>query len=876
MARNEPGDPANRLCVNFGADINRKERTGLQCDGVKAKYVSREDLYKYWTCEKIGEILRVSETIADSQTVRRYYLQVLSTLVDVQATYHIPALQYLNQLISHDDHDATLPWLEPRHGFKDEVHFNLFRQLQWRFCPVAINRDRPMNNRLLDRCAILPLSQLDSTTEPEFRVKSTQRRESALTAFKVNAEDVAHPAPTGQEHAAIYNLVFKTYRNELVFNDELQAYHALHKNEHIIDYYGSFHWFTDSNDRCSTIILELAEEGSLLDLYKRNAPPTSNEGIRKFWTGYVGLIEGLVALHNRTNERGYTVIHQDLKPSNVLISRSKAQSPSTLHLKIGDLGASSVRFGSETQRDFGRDAGAGKTYGPPELHLSHRISFTVGTYVDIWALACILLEAAVWVSFGEVARQSFREDRIRETRELSDEHQAIGNGDAFHDGEKTLKCVQAIHKRIFDEGRRSDDITHQIVWYILKECLVEQELRPSAMQIRGKLREMLLQRHSTDPHGLPSSPSSGQQRQSWQQTPPAVNNGGDYMHGHGMEQTGRTLSRHARRTAPPLHDPGENQVPSPSSPLNEPVFSDPPMQTSPPQLPPTGNKRLPELPNDSSMQLQNGTHSHPAPDPGYAQGPSPQSTAPPYAPLNQDTPPTSTIKHSSHPPVSPRELHDWIKKDKDKKGSAGELRGWNAVRDSLEGRDFIIIVDNSRFMQVHHDDLFSLVKDLTYLMKFIDRDGVEVIFTSSPTVKHKVKTSSKMEELLKTHVSLRNNSICHMEHTMDTVVKDVKQRLRKLGEKQQSWRGSAFRGNSSKLKAMSIYVFTNGIWDDSGAGTCGVDQSIENLIAYMKTNGVSRTEAAIQFVRFGSSEKGMRRLIELDDDLPKRGANKNL
>lgn len=179
-------------------------------------------------------------------------------------------------------------------------------------------------------------------------------------------------------------------------------------------------------------------------------------------------------------------------------------------------------------------------------------------------------------------------------------------------------------------------------------------------------------------------------------------------------------------------------------------------------------------------------------------------------------------------------------------------------------------------MQVHHDDLFSLVKDLTYLMKFIDRDGIEVIFTSSPTVKHKVKKPSKVEELLKTHVSLRNNSICHMEHTMDTVVKDVKQRLRKLGEKQQSWRSSAFRGNSSKLKAMSIYVFTNGIWDDSDAGTCGVDQSIENLIAYMKTNGVSRTEAAIQFVRFGSSEKGMRRLIELDDDLPKRGANKNL
>ncbi|KAK7987402.1 hypothetical protein PG989_007717 [Apiospora arundinis] len=828
MARNEPGDPANRLCVNFGEDIRRKERTGLQCDGVKAKYVSREDLYKYWTCEKIREILRVSGTIADSQTVRRNYLQVLSTLVDMQATHHISALQYLRELISHDDHDATLPWTMPRRGFRDKVHFNLFQQLQWRFCPVAIDRDRPMNNRFLDHRAILPLSQLDSTTDPVFRVKSTQRRESTLTAFKVNAEDVATPTHPSQEHSAIRNLVFKTYQDELVFEDELQAYYALQKNQHIIDYYGSFHWFTDSGDRRSTIILELAEEGSLVDLYKRNDPPTSSEGIHKFWMGYAGLIEGLAGLHNRTSERDHTIIHQDLKPSNVLVSRNKAQPPSTLHLKIGDLGASSVRFGSETERDFGRDARAGKTYGPPELHLNHRINFNVGTYVDHWALACILLEAAVWVSFGEVARQSFRADRMRETTALSEEHRSIGNGDAFHDGERPLKCVQDVHQKILDEGRRSDDVTHEIV-------------------------------ANKDNRG--SKP------------PPVVNNADGYMNGHGMDQTGRTPPLHSLRPLPPLRDSDDNQDSSPSGPLNEPIFPNTPMQASPPQLLPSDNQRLPELAKDSSMQLPKVIPSHPAPALGYTQGPSPESTATPSAPMNQNTTPTSTIKHSSYPPVSPSKLQQWIKH---RKGGAVEvLPGWNAIQDALKGRDFIIIVDNSKFMRDHLDELFTLVKDLTYLMKDIDRDGLEVIFTSSPTVKHKVSRSKKMGKLLKSHVSLSNNSYCPMEHTMDTVVKDVKQRLQRSGEKQQSWSGSALLGNPAKTKAVSIYVFTDGVWDDSKAGTCGVDQSIENLIAYMKANGVPRTEAAIQFVRFGSHKTGMRRLIELDDDLPKREANKN-
>ncbi|KAK6866318.1 hypothetical protein PG995_002846 [Apiospora arundinis] len=470
MDRNDPRDSGNRLCVNFRAYISSVEITGLQCDGKEAKYVSRGDLYKYWTCEKIDEILRVSGTIADSPTVRRNYLQVLSTLVDMQATYHIPALQNLTELISHDVHDATLPWIGPPRGLHDKAHFHLLHKLQWRFCPVTFDRYRPMFNRLLDHCAILPLSQLDSTTESEFRLAKSAHREPTLTPFKVNSEDVAYPALPSHDHTAIRNVVFRTFRNTLIFNDELKAYYTFRKNQNIIDYYGSFHWFSESNDRHSTIILELAEEGSLLDLYKRNNPPNTGDGIHGFWMGFLGLTEGLLTLHTFGGKPGHTVIHQDMKPSNIFVSRNNPGFPTSLQLKIGDFGASEVKWGSEHERYIDPDT---KTYGPPELHLSHPISFQVGTHVDVWAIGCIILEAAVWLSFGESARLSFRGERMIETSTLSNEHRAMGGDDTFHDGEKPLNCVQGVHKRILTNGRRCDELTHQIVEYVLNHCLVE-------------------------------------------------------------------------------------------------------------------------------------------------------------------------------------------------------------------------------------------------------------------------------------------------------------------------------------------------------------------------------------------------------------------
>ena len=203
MNRSEPTILAYRQCTDFRDNISHKQRTGLQCKGGEAKYVSHVDLYSYWTLEKIENILRKCRVDSVSENVRHEYLKILSTLVLMQVVSARPSLHYLNDLITHGNNDATLPWSDAPRGFTDGSNFKLFYQLQWQFCPRPIAEFPYMFDRLLHPCEILSVSQLDPTTDPKFRIDSTQR-ESALTAFKVNLNDVPKSSSTPLHHTVSY------------------------------------------------------------------------------------------------------------------------------------------------------------------------------------------------------------------------------------------------------------------------------------------------------------------------------------------------------------------------------------------------------------------------------------------------------------------------------------------------------------------------------------------------------------------------------------------------------------------------------------------------------------------------------------------------
>ncbi|KAK7952722.1 uncharacterized protein PG986_008450 [Apiospora aurea] len=740
-----------------------------------------------------------AKIFADCETVRQDYLRIFSTLVLMQVASRLPWLHYLNDLITRSSNDASLPWTEAPPPF----HW----RIRLRSIPQA------------------PMAVLSRTQQP------------------------------------IQYAVFKTYRTTLPFHDELEAYQAI-RNKNIVNYYGSFQWYSETGDHYFTIILEFAEEGSLYDLYKSNDPPTSSEEIRKFWKGLVGLVEGVEALHNHVNGHGYTIIHQDLKPSNVLVLRNNTRPQSPFQFKIGDLGASTVKYGPPPQRDNGPDTGAGKTYGPPELHLGHTIDYTVGPHVDIWALGCILTEAAVWVCFGEPGRQRFRQARMRETSTLSDDHRALGSEDAFHDGSKALKCVQDAYQWISSDGRRCDDNTMRIVEYVLANCLAEYEARPIARAVRANLNKILYCQPTT-PLRDSSSLSSTMSREHRHRT--SVNGSEAYEHVHGMVQEAQALHRPPSNPAPYFQDTAGDRVP-------------PELAASP--EPTRGSLHQPR---PSTTGSQNHSTS-----PGMSDPPNGiQSPATPSSPRPRDLsvlingssgPGTSPYPPSNNDDTSLREITykvvlDWMAEGK-KSRSKTELSGWKQAQSALKNRDYIIVVDNSKTMQTHSQEASGFAKALSYLIKKLDRDGFEVFFTSAPTAKTVCKTSSDVEALFNKSFLDGHNANCRMEYTLGKVLTDVVRP--KLGQKTAAEGGSTKRifSRRAKVSAVSIYVLTTGVWDESSDGTCGVETPIESLIAYMRKNDVGRTDAMIQFVSFGSNERGIRRLVALDDELPQKEACK--
>ncbi|KAK6843885.1 kinase-like domain-containing protein [Apiospora arundinis] len=829
MDQNKLSFRAMPQCTEFRTSISRQERPGQQCKGGAAQYVSRGDLYQYWTLDKIDDFLRSSGISAvESEIVREGYLIILSILTWIQVTLNIPSLHHLPELISHNNNDASLPWPEAPRGFTDRDSFHHFHKQQWRFCPILLNRQPYLSGRCLDPCAILPISQLNSDTEPKFRLDSRQR-ESTLAAFAINTPP--------DDHTQFRYVAFKTYLDTAIFEEELKAYQTLRrKNNNVVRCYGSFYWVSDTNVRHSTIILELAEEGSLRDLYMLNDPPTAREDIHKFWLGFIDLAEALEALHNYDTGLGYSIIHQDLKPSNVLVFRNTNQSQGPFQFKIGDFGSSTVRYGSHSQRVLGPDAGAGKTYGPPELHLNHTVDYIVTVSVDMWALGCIMIEAAVWLQFGEPARQRFRQERMKETAISFNGHQAQGCSDTFHDGSRVLQCVRGVLHWIERDGRRCDDITPQVVQYVLGTCLGEDKGRPISRQVVYELNKIIYAAPTTQG---PHTPSKSTQRQSWQDTSPA--NGPEIYVPENEELHTRQRPSLQPAHYRPRHSSGASQDPPRLSISTEPIIPTIPDRPSPQHFRSGGNEpsESSNRPLNNEQPSTDNLRSHPLPKATRTENSPPPNTKPLPNP-----PEPAPARLPSLPVVNADEVFDWYKEKKKTKSTPRELPGWDSIKGTMSGRDYVLVIDNSKHMQDYKEEVFKLAKVLSYLMKQLDPNGVEVVFTSNPAGKTVCDTSSKVDALLNQCFGHgRNAHSCQMERTLEQVLGEVKMKLFKSsgqGQRQSRHHSSLPRlgGASRDASGVSVYVLTNGVWDSFENGTCGVENPIDSLIAYMKDHGV--------------------------------------
>lgn len=169
---------------------------------------------------------------------------------------------------------------------------------------------------------------------------------------------------------------------------------------------------------------------------------------------------------------------------------------------------------------------------------------------------------------------------------------------------------------------------------------------------------------------------------------------------------------------------------------------------------------------------------------------------------------------------------------------------------NVKGRDHIFLVDASESMGLHFHEITEKFKILAYLAKKFDPDGVEVCFSSEVPLTHKGDTS----KLLRLFNEQSWDQLSFEDRIGTFIDQTVIPRLSSLRQK----------FGLKKPKNLTIFVLTDGRWGEGKEGAAGVENPIKRLINVILKKELSRTQVAIQFLRFGDDSDGKRYLAYLD------------
>lgn len=151
------------------------------------------------------------------------------------------------------------------------------------------------------------------------------------------------------------------------YESEVRAFRALKAGgslgKSIIGFYGSY-----EQDGSYNVLLEYADRGTLDDYLATTPPPSTAEDIYTFWRSLFNIIKALKLIHNVSGDTpddppilqgyvshtdGFSIKwqllirqdrwHQDIKPTNILVTSGKSTSLYDCEFKIADLGLSHFR-----------------------------------------------------------------------------------------------------------------------------------------------------------------------------------------------------------------------------------------------------------------------------------------------------------------------------------------------------------------------------------------------------------------------------------------------------------------------------------------------------------------------------------------------------
>ncbi|KAK4231946.1 kinase-like domain-containing protein [Podospora fimiseda] len=470
----------------FARYLDKNWKTGIIIaqDQEPAGYISYSALQEYWTDRRINKVLHARTRTGlplpvDVQTIKKDYLVIFSILVFI-STDESFKVSCIANFVRFTITDGNLPLDRTRasdvfpSGLHGESYWERFNDHQFRFYPVrlgsTVHHDRP----LLPGC-IFPLERGDKILDEVGKNKSVVRKHKLTSGGKHLKEG---------DIVAVKETLLTNDSSIQTFENEVRAYISIANSgqsrtaaRYFLDYHGSFR-----QGGKGFIILEFANQGSLVDFFQTNDLPTTREELYSLWESFQNLASGLMLLHD-INDYDLCGIHQDLKPSNILVFRHGSGPHYTYTFKIADFGLSSFYVNKPVHPD----RGCTRVYGAPELVATdaqlRQLKGSVTAAADIWSLGCIFFDLLVWCICGERGLDKFYELRKKATQDdvfLDDN----GYTAAFHNGSERLSVVDKMLDIILSRRRIFDNLTECLGKYILRKMLATPAIdRISARQV---------------------------------------------------------------------------------------------------------------------------------------------------------------------------------------------------------------------------------------------------------------------------------------------------------------------------------------------------------------------------------------------------------
>ncbi|KKY22681.1 putative serine threonine protein kinase [Phaeomoniella chlamydospora] len=187
----------------------------------------------------------------------------------------------------------------------------------------------------------------------------------------------------------------------------------------------------------------------------------------------------------------------------------------------------------------------------------------------------------------------------------------------------------------------------------------------------------------------------------------------------------------------------------------------------------------------------------------------------------------------------------------------------SAYLDSLGGRDFVFLIDDGHRMKKYWPQVKRVCRALTYTVKKLDDDGLEMHCMVEMKKIRSKKTSTLIEGLDKRDERLQND--VDINKCLNIIFDEYMKTM-----KQPKGLTTAFRSKSPK--PMVLFVLTTGVWDSND----NAEGPIKSLIKQLDESGLPDKHVGIQFVQFGDIKEGTKKLERLDKLVRLEGLSRDI